>query len=343
MIYLFNSAFNPTYLENVYRLIGLPEYSRVDLRYTEGVNAPEVETDEKMINSNCIVCFIDRFTGNYLYIPFRKGRIRSIKREQRRVFYTVELLEYCHSTSSLSDLTRTIQRSVPLAPRLTNNDTKYYKDGLYCVEGPDPDQLIVTETDSWTKAVDQIYKTGAFLIPVPALFLATIERDGGKPSGTESGLDLHANTEYLLSVHYRFPPDRNDGGRRRILVKMGSEINRELSIGSVSDKLTVPFNLPPLNFSAAAITVETIVEERGSTGGETRYTGAIPFRTRAWRSNILLFGLLALVSFLDEFFKVGFDLTNTTSWLSTFFQFLKFAIVIWAVFTYRGKLKIPGL
>ena len=48
MIYLFNSAYNPTYFENVYRLVGLPRGTRVDMRYTEDINAPGVETDAKM-------------------------------------------------------------------------------------------------------------------------------------------------------------------------------------------------------------------------------------------------------------------------------------------------------
>ena len=124
---------------------------------------------------------------------------------------------------------------------------------------------------------------------------------------------------------------------------MGSEINRELSVGSVADRLVMPFNLPPLDFSAGAIIIETSVEVKGSTGGEACYTATVPFRTRAWRSNVLLFGVLLVASFLGEFRQVEWDITNGNAWLSTFFEFFKFAIVVWAVFTYRGRLKLPGL
>src|SRR5437867_7679827 len=99
MIYLFNSAYTKTYLENVYRLIGLPAGVRVDMRYTEGTNAPNVETDAGMKGQACTICYVDRFVETYQYIPFRKGKIRSVKREQKRVFYSIELMEYCHSPS----------------------------------------------------------------------------------------------------------------------------------------------------------------------------------------------------------------------------------------------------
>ena len=169
-----------------------------------------------------------------------------------------------------------------------------------------------------------------------------IEQDGNRPKGSEEGLKLYANTEYTLTVHYQYPMERPDTGRRRILVRMGTEINRELAVGSVADRLVIPFNLPPLDFSAGAIIVETTVEVKGSTGGDVRYTANLPFRTQAWRSNLLLFGLLLLVSFLDEFRKAGWDLSDATVWLSTFFEFLKFAIVVWAVFKYGANSSFPA-
>lgn len=343
MIYLFNSAYKPTYLENVYRLVGLPQGTHVDMRYTEFVNAPNVETDAKLNNSQCIICYVDRFDDQYVYYPCRKGEIRKIKRTQDRVFYNIELAEHCHS-SSPKEFTKKIQAEVPNSPRLTKGDTTRGDDGLYCLEGPDPGDLVATDDGSWSKVVDQIYKTEPFKkAEVPALFLADIERDGKKPKGSKGGLELHANTDYELTLMYKYPIDRGDGHRRRIYVRMGSEINRELSIGSVSDRLVVPFNLPPLDFSAGEIMIETIVEAKGSTGGETRYTASVPFRTHAWRSNLILFGLLFLVSSLEPFWKVEWDLKNASAWASTCIEFLKFAIVVWAVFKYRGKLKLPGL
>lgn len=342
MIYLFNSAYNPTYFENVYRLVGLPQGTRVDMRYSERINSPSVETDVKMNNSECIICYVDRFADQYMYYPFRKGYIRSIMRKQNRVFYNIELAGHCHSRSP-ANFTKEIQTNVADSPRLTNEDPTCVQDGLYCVDGPDPGDLVVAAADSWSIVVDQIYETNSFKTGVPALFFADIERDGRKPKSSKGGLELHANTEYELSVYYRYPIYRSDGGRRRIQVKMGSEIDRELSVGSVADRLVMPFNLPPLDFSAGAIIIETTFEAEESTGGEVRYTATVPFRTRAWRSNVLLFGLLFLVSFLDEFRQVGWDIKNASTWFSTFFEFLKFAIVVWAVFKYRGKLKLPGI
>lgn len=342
MIYLFNSAFNLTYLENVYRLVGLPQGTRVDMRYTEDVNAPTVETDAKRNNSECIICYVDRFADQYVYYPCRKGRIRSIRREQSRVFYNIELGKHCHS-SSPKEFTKEIQMEVEYSPRLTNGDPTCGEDGIYCVEGPDAGALVTADDASWSKVVDQIYETKAFSNSVPALFLVDIDRGGKKPKGSKGGLELEANTEYELTVHYRYPIGRSEGGRRRIQVKMGSEINRELSVGSVADRLMMPFNLPPLDFSAGAIIIETTAQSNDSTGDQIRYTATVPFRTRAWRLNLLLFGSLFLISFLDEFRKVGWSLTNADAWLSTFLEFLKFAIVLWAVFKYRGKLKLPGL
>jgi hypothetical protein len=67
MLYLFNSAYTTTYFENVYRLIGLPEGSRVDMRYSESVNAPGVESDGKIRGDpSCVICYVDRFTDKYV-------------------------------------------------------------------------------------------------------------------------------------------------------------------------------------------------------------------------------------------------------------------------------------
>ena len=167
MIYLFNSAFKPTYFENVYRLVGLPQSVHVDMRYTEGVNAPGVNTDSTMKDRECIICYVDRF-ADYLYYPFRKGTIRSIKRDQGRVFYNVELAEHCHS--DLPDaFTKLIKTSVNASPRLTKDDPACDEDGLYCVDGPDSGHLINVHGNSWSKAVNQIYASTTFKERVPAL------------------------------------------------------------------------------------------------------------------------------------------------------------------------------
>ncbi|WP_143058238.1 hypothetical protein [Nitrosovibrio sp. Nv6] len=311
------------------------------MRYSENVNAPRPETDANMRGATCVICYVDRFAEKYVYYPFRRGKIISIVREQGRVFYHVELESHCHSQSP-SDFTKEIQRVVPSSPRLTNNDPICGADGLYCIDGPDPAAWVIAG-DSWSKAVEQIYQTQSFKTCVPALFFTEIMSNGKKPGAGEDGLELHANTNYHLTVHYKYPQQRGDGRRRRIYIKMGNEINREFSVGSASDRLTVPFNLPVLDFSTGAIAIETIVEGKDSTWDEIRYTAPISFRTSIWRTNVLLFGLLFLVSFLDEFWQAEWDFLNTHAWISTFFQFFKFTLVIWAIFSYRGKLKLPGL
>lgn len=343
MIYLFNSAYNKTYLENVYRLAGLPVGVRVDMRYSIGANAPALEADAAMNGKVCTICYIDRFTDTYQYIPFRRAVIRSIRREQTRVYYSLELGSYCHSDAP-KDFTRTIQSAIPDSPRLTDANSLNAHDGIYAVQGADEaDNFVQMTQDSWSKAIDQIYQTRPFLTEAPAFFFVRVERKGENPKASKSGLELHANTEYQIEVHYRYPFSRHDSGHRRILVRMGTEMNREMTVGSPADRLVIPITLPPLDFAAGAIIIETLLETKGSTGGETRYTASVPFRTSAWQSNLVLFGFLFLISFLDEFRKVGWDLGDGGAWASTFFQFLKFGIVIWAVFKYRGKLKLPGL
>ena len=340
MIYLFNSAIKETYIENVYRLVGLPQGVYIDVRYTEATNAPGVETDIAIKGSDCIVCYIDRFAERYQYFPFRKGTIRSIKREHKRVYYSVELKEHCH-TQNPKEFTRFLQAANPVAPRLNGEPTNS-NDGIYCVSGPDAPGVHV-EGDSWAKAVDQIYGTRSFLAEAPALFFVDIAQKGKRPHGSRNGLRLHANTEYDISVHYRYPYERGDGAARRILVRMGSELNRELSVGSPSDRLILPISLPPLDFSAGAIVIETTMDTPGSGGGLVRYTATVPFRTSAWRANLILFGLLFLIAFLGEFFKADWNFYDRGAWGATFYEFLKFGIVIWAVFKYRGKLSLPGL
>ncbi|MEJ2405726.1 MAG: hypothetical protein P8171_15775 [Candidatus Thiodiazotropha sp.] len=211
------------------------------------------------------------------------------------------------------------------------------------MQGPEMTELILSTEDSWSNATDQIYQSHAFSEDVPALFVAKLSRNSTQPKSTKHGLRLHANTEYELSIYYKYPEARLHNGKKKICIRMGDQINREMSVGSVSDRMVLPFSLPPLDFSAGAIIIETSIVKSGSTGGEVNYTATVPFRTYAWRSNLLLFGFLFLVSFIDQFRSVDWQLLNANAWISTMLDFLKFAVVIWAVFKYRGKLKLPGL
>lgn len=341
MLYLFNSAYTPTYLENVYRLIGFPEGTLMDIRYTEGLNAPGNETDDKYKNAECIICYIDRFSEDYIYYPFRKGRIRSIKREQERVYYEVELGLHCHSELP-SAFTTEIQ-AIANSPRLTNHDPRCRADGIYCIYGPDAAISLIEHKDSWSKAVDQIYKTRSFGTDIPALYLVTIVRKGKNVRTCKGGLKLYSNSDYSLTVHYRYPFKQGDGRRRTILMKIGNEIHKELVVGSVSDRSTIIINFPPLDISAKDIIIETIVEVPDSTVDEVRYGFSIPVQISSWHLHLLLFGALLAVSFIDEFRQVNWDITRQDTWFSTLFQFLKFSIVIWALLAYRGKLKASDI
>lgn len=343
VIYVFNSAFKPTYLENVYRLLGLPPKVRVDLRYSEATNAPPVESDARVLNRDCIVCFVDRFhSGRYRYIPFRKGVVRAVQRKHGRAFYVIELADHCHATL-LDEFTRQLQADASMAPRLTKNDPANGDDGLYCVEGTDLRALVTSTASSWSTAAEQLYECKAFQDPVPAFFLAELTHNDSIPGARSQGLSLDANREYQLTLHYHVSEPGLTESRKKLRVRIGGHVDRELSVGSASDRLVVPFTLPPLDFSAGAITIETSAESVGSTGGELRYTATIPFQTSALRSNLFLFGFLLLVSFLGEFRKVSWNLEDVSAWTSTGIEFLKFAVVVWAVFKYRGNLKLPGL
>jgi hypothetical protein len=341
MLYLFNSAYTPTYLENLYRLIGFPEGTLVDIRYTEGINAPGNETDDKYKNAECIVCYIDRFSESYIYLPFRKGRIKSIKREQERVYYEVELRSHCHSELP-SAFTTEIQ-TIANSPRLTNNDPRYNADGIYCIEGPGVGTSLIAHKDSWSKAVDQIYKTHSFGTGGPALFLITITNNGKHVRSCKDGLKLSANKDYSLTVHYRYPFAQGDGRRRKIQTKVGNEMQKELVVGSVSNRSTTTINFPPLDASPKDVTIETVVEALGSTAKEVRYAFAIPVHISSWHLHFRLFGALLAVTFIDEFRQVHWDFTSADAWFSTFFQFSKYSIVIWALLVYRGKFKVSDV
>lgn len=342
MIYLFNSAFELTYQENVYRLVGLPQGVRVVMRYTEGVNAPGAETDAKWEYNECIVCYVDRFDNQYVYYPCRKGVIFSIRRDQGRVYYDILLGNHCHSRLP-KDFTNEIQTSVGDSPRLTNDDPKCREDGIYCVQGPDVGELVSIDDDSWSKVVDQIYETNAFGNGVPALFLLDINRKGKKPKSNKGGLKLLANTTYELTVQYRFPPDRIQGSNHHIRVKMGSEINVELSVGSVADQVVRSFKLPPLEFSDSQIIIETIAPAAKPDEDEICVKATVPLNKSVWPSFLILIGVLFLISFIEEIWKVNWSFTDLNAWISTGFTVLKLGILLGVVFKFRGKLKVPGL
>lgn len=156
MIYLFNSAFMPTYLENLYQILGLPEKSFVKLRYSENLNAPNKSFDKDSITKECTICYIDRF-NDYLYIPIRRGIVRKVERADGRVYFHVELREHCYCQNNL-EFTNLLKTEFNSAPKF-NKTPENTDDGIYAQESELGKNLINNCDNAWSLNVDRIYDT----------------------------------------------------------------------------------------------------------------------------------------------------------------------------------------
>lgn len=343
MIYLFNSASQGTYFRNVYCIVGLPNYCHIEMRYSPD-NAPDLSTDMSVNDDFCVICYVDRYsTGGYTYYPMRAGRIQSIERVNNRVYYLIELQNHCHCEDPRS-FTRRLEFAAPEAPRLTNGDPDNKNDGIYCVPGPELAEHLSQSEKSWATVLDQLYSTKAFSGDVPSFFLARVQQDSPfAPQGDSHGLSLHANKNYRLDLYYKYPSKRVPNGRKSLTVSKGTEWACELPVESAEDRATIELKLSPLDFSPGQIAIRSAIDQRGSGIDEIAYTAIIKFQTQAWRTNIALLTLLFLVCFGSALFDTGLDVGIAKVAGSASLEFLKFVVILWAIFKYRGQIKLPGL
>lgn len=343
MIYLFNSACKPSYYQNVYCLLGMPSGARREMRYTIGQNAPPVDTDSKYRGKHCTICYVDRFAdGGYKFFPFRMGTVKKISRSHGRVYYEIELGDHCHSESP-DDFTSRFYSKIDDAPTLVVGAPESNEDGIYCVSGSSFSDLVKTEQDSWSKAVDQILETKCFSGAVPAFFLTEVIGDSGSVKADNLGLKLKADTDYTITVTYNVRESPDPNVIRKINVRIGDDVNHEIVIGSKSDRFHVPIKLPPITMSSALIHVRTSAETIGSSGGEVLYSADIHYRTRTWAVNLTLIIFLFVAVLAKELFQSGWQFGDGRVWLTTLFETGPFAILLWAMYKFRGQLKLPGL
>lgn len=336
MIYLFNSACKQSYFANVYRLIGKPEGLRQEIRYKEGQNAPPVATDRQFLNAECTICYVDRHAeSGYRFHPFRRGRIRGISRSQGRVYYEVELGSYCHAPSP-DDFTATFYSSVDSGPRLVDANPESGDDGSYCVSGPGFEEHLQCTDDSWARAVDQIYGTFAFRFGAPAFFLTRIERRNKAPRADELGLKMKADGDYQITIMYRVANEHDMGSKRKILVRIGSQINHEYAIDSRSDRIRIPVQIPRTRRTTSNVTITTAVETNGSSGGELGYSVDIPYRTKSRRiPGPVLFLAIAAAVCVENAWRADWQVREADVWLLSAGELVPFAIILWALYRYR--------
>lgn len=341
MIYLFNSAYKPDYLQNIYRLIGTPVGCRQEMRYSVGQNTPPKKTDTEYKGRKCVICYVDRFgEGGYRFYPIRKGSITKVNRVHGRVYYEIALGDHCYSPDP-AELTRQLNLGVDNCPTLTNNDPECGTDGLYCTEGPDLDDLISSSEWSWSSAVDQILNTRCFSEDKPAFFLTEITRDGKSPEHDRYGLVLRANKNYRVTVYFR-TRNATSSSKRHINVRIGQSNLRDWLVGSNDNREHFDFSPLPIDFATSAISVRTSIQSPDSTGGDFEYSVDIPFRTESWRISALLLAILYAFTYLNQAVQPGMELF---AWKTVGFaalNFMPFAIIVFALHTFRGRLNLSG-
>lgn len=171
MIFLFNSSSRSTYLDNVFATLHLPLGAINQYQYRYEGNDSAVDSSIKMncnVGDNVIVSYIDKYAASeeVVYLPLRKGRIIKYAMMDGRVYYDVELLEYCHAINEEGYSNFII----------TEIDQVYHQESngiwsgiLATKKDLDVSDLLETTDDSWLITVKRLSQKNYFRITIQFL------------------------------------------------------------------------------------------------------------------------------------------------------------------------------
>jgi hypothetical protein len=247
--YIFNSAFNDLYKDNLLKTIFYQDGWINEYRYSYEGDSKNIRDEdlEKFLSAKkkeVVIVFVDRYNkGGYKYYPIRKAKlIRSYKKEQRIIF-KVKLGKIIFP-KDLDQFNKEI-RTLDDYPKLTNNNPGTTNDGAYAIEGKNiiEDNKLISD-NTWSMLVNHLKETEKYRSNDSQLILfSKIEFYKGNQLITPKIKNkefcfypIKKNNEYYFSHSYVYPSSTS--GKITLSLKANQQIlldNSNLSLNSRSN------------------------------------------------------------------------------------------------------------
>jgi hypothetical protein len=258
MLYLFNSGARSLYQSNALRTLMLQPGLQNEYRYT--CIGPRVNIDSSrtlaqwQAETDVILSFIDRYTpGQYTYIPLRKGKLVGVRREQDRLYFKVELLEFVFPRDISAASTLLSKRLSPLQlASLTNGNPDEKNDGHYAIVHQDSptDLALNIDEEAWVAAAEYLAKSTAFATRDPVFYKFKLRSGSNDVKPTKGKYQLTFGNSYDLEVSYRYP-GFNNSVQKTISLRASDNLrvlsDNVLPIEANSDRVT--YAIKPKSFS----------------------------------------------------------------------------------------------
>lgn len=261
MLYLFNSASRANYLENISNTLFYSNGWINDYRYRFSGNTIHVDVSkipelEEQVGKDVLIIFVDRFsTGEYCYLPIRKGKLRACYKDGDRIFFNVEVCDFIWP-KDLKVFNGALAKAVPTLPKLTDNNPEATNDGQYAVIG---DDIIPRRGDyvhgqeAWQAITTALEETRAFSRKADseAIFArinAPIKPRSHKKSNNaySSFYKVVKGRSYQFTIFYRYPGQHGNEAVTMKIIKQDALkfITAEsFSLNNNSNKHDIEFNV----------------------------------------------------------------------------------------------------
>jgi len=323
---LFNSAFRPTYLENVFCFLCFPKGATVTMRFSSK-NVPENLSNP--IGKECLIIYIDRFNpGRYKYIPVRFGKITNTRTEffdhTVRSFYDIELGDFCNLNAGSvdEDFYQQLEKKHPTTPKLQNHDPENTNDGhyIYEIEDSETNRNIESTDKSWSILVQALSKTKALKDKDIVFYKSQITNGKNKQI-----LKCDSGKTYYFEFTYYNPKDLSHNINIDFLPPLLSPGQATVKIGCGMDKVIFPFSVDKVyqcNSWTKIVIKESSLENQKSFNIKLSPV----FLNKGNIILIVLFAIVLCAPFLLQFFDIVPQTTFDNKLLSMFVELLKWGV-----------------
>lgn len=179
---------------------------------------------------------------------------------------------------------------------------------------------------------------------MPPLYKIKLDKDYESNFQTE-GILIKSNSQYLVEMAYRYPKDRVKGSDAKIKISGPSIEEYELRVGSESDKIQLPLNVSPMDFTVGRLkfTSESIPYSLDAgKQGQRIYVADMPISVTAILPFLIILISIFILSYAQEA-TANSKIFSSDILIAAVLDFLKFSVIVYAVYRFRGSLKITGL
>ncbi len=352
MIYIFNSAYRPLFVNNMLNTLFLPDGWINEYRYRLGQNIDEAIRERLEKGADVAVIFVDRYAEKgYQYHPVRLGKLISTYTQADQVFIRLRLKEFIYPkdrTGFQQELKAELQESN--IPHLTNGDRQNEKDGKYVAHYKsifDRKANYLFHGDAWVKCVDALSERNEFKsIPERQYIFAKVsicEHHGTQktlsPAVKENDVyyELNRNQTYDLRLNYRYPIQKYDKSKTSALSIVLDETTKALSSTKINiDSLS---NSTIFTFLVKKYPEETkgtinLSYQQAELEGQNTVLGpdrALPFRV-VERKSFWPFLILAIVVYVVSNVVIGTNLPESVDWTIQNIWKYSYLKIIFAIF-----------